>query len=297
MSSRLARRGLRPMIPLLASVLVLAVSGTTATAQGQSPSGPPASPVDDDTLRMVVLGDSIPFTGFCGECTVGFADLYADELEARAGRPVEVINRSRDDSAGMAQIKTQVTEERLLRDQIAAADVVLVSVGYNNVMPDASTGVGCLGDMGDSIESYLTWLLETTPECRQAGRDVYAADYDTIFSTIRELRGGAPTVLAALNVHDGNKGNPEITAAKVSADVLADVDALLPDIYDAWNTMLCDRAVQGGFACVDVYHAFNGPTGNEPSTAWTVDGAHPSPAGIDLIAGLLAELDISPITE
>ena len=90
---------------------------------------------------MVVIGASMPFTAFCGDCTAGFADTYAADLGMRTGRPVEVINRSRDDSAGMLQIRTQVTEDQGLRDQIAAADVVIVSVGFNNVMPDSSTGV------------------------------------------------------------------------------------------------------------------------------------------------------------
>ena len=244
---------------------------------------------------MVVIGDSMPFTAFCGDCTAGFADTYAADLGMRTGRPVEVINRSRDDSAGMLQIRTQVTEDQGLRDQIAAADVVIVSVGFNNVMPDSSTGVGCLGDMGTTTASYVAWALATTPECRQAGRDAYAADYDVIFSTISDLRAGAPTVLAALNVHDGNKGNPDLHADEVPQDIQDQAERFLTGLYDDWNAMLCDRATHAGFACVDVYHAFNGPSGEEPSGSWTVDGAHPSQAGNDLIAGLLAELDISAI--
>jgi hypothetical protein len=41
----------------------------------------------------------------------------------------------------------------------------------------------------------------------------------------------------------------------------------------------------------------NGPKGEEPSSAWTVDGAHPSQVGNDLIARLLAKLDITPIPD
>ncbi len=294
MSSRPVRRVLRPMILLLAGTLALAVSPSTVAAASPSPAAPSSAQA---LLRMVVIGDSMPFTAFCGECTTGFADEYAADLEARTGRPVEVINRSRDDSAGMHQIRTQVNEDESLRDQVANADVVIVSVGFNNVMPDSSTGIGCLGDMGATAASYMAWALATTPECRQAGRDSYASDYDVIFSTIKELRAGAPTLLAVLNVHDGNKGNPEVHADSVPQAIQDEAEQWLTRLYDDWNAMLCDRATHAGFACVDVYHAFNGPTGEEPSTVWTVDGAHPSQAGNDLIAKLLGELDITTITE
>jgi lysophospholipase L1-like esterase len=268
---------------------------TPAATAAPSPSPAATFSSAADALHMVVIGDSIPFTAFCGACTAGFTDEYAADLEARTGRPVEVINRSRDDSAGMLQIRTQVTDDRTLRDQIAAADVVIVSVGFNNVLPDAASGIGCLGDMGDSVESYTMWLLATTPECRQVARDAYAADYDVIFSTITDLRAGAPTLYAALNVHDGNKGDPALHADTVPKAIQDQAESLLTSLYDDWNAMLCDRASQAGFTCVDVYHAFNGPTGEQPSGDWTVDGAHPSQAGNDLIAKLLGKLYITTI--
>ena len=80
-------------------------------------------------------------------------------------------------------------------------------------------------------------------------------------------------------------------------DIQDKAERFLTGLYDDWNAMLCDRATHAGFACVDVYHAFNGPSGEQPSGSWTVDGAHPSQAGNDLIAGLLAELDISTIDQ
>ena len=194
------------------------------------------------------------------------------------------------------KIQTQVTEDESLRNEIEGADVVIVSVGFNNVLPDPATGIGCLGDGGDTVESYTLWLLATTAECRQSGRDTYAEAYDDIFSTITELRGGAPTSFIALNVHDGNKNNSDVAAADLPEATKESVEQLFVPIYDDWNAMLCDRAARAGFACVDVYHAFNGPTGENPSGSWTVDGAHPSQAGNRLIADLLAQLDVAPIT-
>ncbi len=270
-----------------AAILAVGLLGASAGAV-MAQAGEPA-----DALEVVVIGDSIPFAAFCPGCT-GFVDLYARDLESRTGRPVEVINLSRDDSAGLREIRDQVAADLGLRDAVTGADIVLVSVGYNNALPDPYTGVGCSGGF-DSAKAYAEWMLATTPECRKEGLDVWAADYDTIFSEISSLRGDDPTVLAALNVHNGNKGNWDIHNSGLEQAMVDDWEEWVTLVYDDWNAMLCDRAAAAGFTCVDVYHAFNGPTGEETSEAWTVDGAHPSQEGSQLIADLLAGLDVSAI--
>ena len=91
---------------------------------------------------MVVIGDSIPFGDhFCPGCTA-FPAQYAKDLETRLGRPVVLRNRSRDDGAQMDQIEPQVKDSPALRAELAAADVVLVSVGFNNLLPDPATWPG-----------------------------------------------------------------------------------------------------------------------------------------------------------
>ncbi len=249
----------------------------------------------ENAVQLVVIGDSIPFAAFCSGCT-GFVDQYAAELEARAGRPVTVANRSRDDSAGLTEIKQQVTEDEALRDEIAAADVVLVSVGFNNALP--SSGIlACSGSSGAGAAGYIDWALsEGTPECVQAGVDWFARDYDAIFSTITDLLKGKPTLVAALNVHDGNLGGADFARADVPQEAKDRFEHWIVDAYDRWNAMLCAQAKSHGVACVDLYHAFNGPAGDQPSGANTVDGAHPSQAGNDLVADLLAKLDTSAAT-
>lgn len=272
-----------------------AAPGPSPTTSAVVPTPTPEVTIDPDTVHMVVIGDSIPFARhFCSGCT-SFATVYARDLQAQFGHPVAVVNRSRDDSAGMQQIEDQVTKEVRLREQIAAAEIVIVSVGFNNVMPDPATGVGCPGDEVMAIEAYVTWLLAAKESCLQAGLDAYAAQYDRIFSAITALRAGEPTVYAAINVHDGNLDSPDFTEATVTDAKQAAVHDWLVAWYDRWNEMLCRKAVEHGFACIDDYHAFNGPNG-EIRSQYTVDGAHPSQAGHDLIASLLAELDTSSIT-
>ena len=61
--------------------------------------------------------------------------------------------------------------------------------------------------------------------------------------------------------------------------------------------MLCDAAGRHQFTCVDVFHAMNGPAGTGVLGELSVDGAHPSQAGHDLIAGLLADVDTTPLND
>jgi hypothetical protein len=200
-----------------------------------------------NALHLVVIGDSIGHADFCPECT-GWVELYAKQLEASLGRPVVVANRSRNDSAGIPQIKTQVADDESLRKEIAEADVVVVSVGFNSAMPDPATGTGCTGDIGTTDASYAAWLLTTNDTCLQAGIDAWTSDYDDIFSTIVGLRPDAPTLRVALNVYDGNID--WIQHADVPQDQVALIEDWLTKFYDRWNAMHCDRAEAAGLAVV-----------------------------------------------
>jgi len=245
-------------------------------------------------IHLVVIGDSIPRADMCPQCT-GFVALYAKHLETALARPVIVQNHARNDSAGMMQIKRQLADDAALRDEIAAGEIVLVSVGYNNVFPDPATGVGCSGDAGTTDASAVAWALQTKADCLAAGIKTWAAVYDDIFSTIVSLRPDKPTMRIALNAYNGNID--WIRHADVPKDVKPAMERWLVAAYDRWNPMECDRASAAGFTCVDIYHAFSGPNGNDSIAALTIDGTHPNQAGSDLIAGMLAKLDTSAIAK
>lgn len=266
---------------------------------------PSASPAGE-TLHIVAIGDSIPFAAFCPGCT-GFVDLYARSLKQTTGRPVQVTNRSRDDSAGLLEIETQVTAEATLRDQLAAADVVIVSIGANNALPDAVTHAtlathygrdwGCVGNMGDTIASYTAWLLATTPACRQTTRDSYAFLYDEIFKAIVDLRAGKPTQLAVVNTYNANFRSADFLGASLPQATQDKLWPLMTGIYDRWNEMECKSATGHGFVCVDLYHAFNGPKGDQAIGTLSVDGSHPSQKGNDVIAQMLVALGTASIAQ
>ena len=173
--------------------------------------------------------------------------------------------------------------------------MVILSVGSNDVLPDADAGRVCDGDAGASVAAYIAWALATTPECRDTTRMARVEMYDTILSTIGDLRDQAPTKAIALNVYDRHLQGPDLLAAGLSDKTLDTLWPWMTQLYDDWNRMLCAKATTHFFDCVDLYHAFNGPAGDLPSGDLLGDGAHPSQAGHDLIADLLAELDLAVI--
>lgn len=278
---------------------VASIIATTAALAGIMLTAPDPTIAARDSvgaLRIVVVGDSVPFAAFCPGCT-GFVDQYAHELEARLARPVEIANRSRDDSAGLLEIRTHVTRDASLRAEIAAADIVILSVGFNNALPDPTTGFGCRGSIGTTVEGYIAWALRAKTTCLRAGVVAYAKVYAGILATITKVRAGKPGLLVALNVYDANLGNSDFLAANVSRPKLQKLGRWIVRAYDRWNAMTCREAKGHGVACVDLYHAFNGPTGKLPlaGTGLLVDGAHPSQAGNDRIAALLAQLDTAAV--
>ena len=63
-------------------------------------------------------------------------------------------------------------------DTIAAADIVLVTVGGNQALPDPETGIGC-----------TTWFLKAQGPCLEEGVATYGDLYDQVFAGVKALRG------------------------------------------------------------------------------------------------------------
>jgi lysophospholipase L1-like esterase len=238
-----------------------------------------------EKVKVVVIGDSLinPDHG-CPGCT-GFVEQFTDHVASvlRAEADYETVP-----SSGVPDAVEVVSKLGPEADKIAAADVVVVQVGFNNALPDPETGIGC-----------KTWLLDTEPECLAQGVKTYGGLYDQVFAGVKALRGTKPTVYLATTTIDGN-----IAPAEAFPDGLLAQDRSKEkelklwavDAYDRWNAMLTDRAAAAGFQVVDLYHALNGPDGTQTTyPTYTDDGAHPNQAGHDLIAAKLAEATLSAI--
>ncbi len=240
-----------------------------------------------DTVQVVVIGDSLinPKNG-CPEGCTGFAEQFTDHVASVVGTPAEYQTVP---AGGVPEAVEAVSETGTESSTLAAADVVVVEVGFNNALPDPGTGIGC-----------GTWFLDTEPGCLAEGVATYGDLYDEVFSGLKSLRGDRPTVYIATTTINGN-----ITPAESFPDGLLALDPTREpemrqwavDAYNRWDTMLTERARAAGFQIVDLYHAMNGPDGTKTNwPEYTDDGAHPNRAGHDLIASLLARADLSAIS-
>lgn len=250
---------------------------------------------DDDSVEapssvdVVVIGDSlINPSGVCPGCK-GFVKQYASDLEAGVGVPVTHHTVPAGNVPDAQQI---VAEDEAARSLIAEAEVVVLQVGGNNALPDPDTGIGCAGSLGGG---YVSWLRTTEQGCLVEGVATYGQLYDEILADIKELRGEQPTVFILTNSINGNI-DPSDSQGLLSVVTESDLDEVRSwtvAAYDRWNDMLADRAEAAGFVYVDLYHEFNGADGSRPSGELSIDGAHPSQLGNDLIASKLAEVELS----
>ena len=266
------------------------ISTSTASSTSSS-SAATASAVPAGALSLVVVGDSIPLADPCPTCQ-HFPDTFATAVAKRSGHPVVVTNRARGDAAGVAQIAEQVTSDNELRSQLARADVVVLSVGFNNALPDLENQppgglpAGCDKVAPGVSDAVIGHIVATTPACNVKTAAAFAPLYDSILDAMAGQRGGKPTTFLVLNAYDGNISNTDIKAA-LDPKTFAATEKVIVSAYDAWNQMLCGRVTAHHMTCVDVYHSFNGSHGDQPAFPLTVDGAHPNQKGNDVIADLL----------
>ena len=263
----------------VAAALVLTLTGCgEATGTGVD--------AESDSLQVVIIGDSLinPDDG-CPQGCLGFGEQFTDRVASQLGTEAELQTVV---AMGVPDAVEVVSKPGMEADKIAAADVVVVEVGFNNALPDPETGIGC-----------STWFLDTAPECLEQGVETYGELYDQVFAGVKALRGDRPTVYVATTTINGN-----IVPADAFPDGLLALDAQrtgelkawVVAAYDRWNTMLTERATAAGFQVIDLYHAFNGVDGTRSGyPEFTDDGAHPNQAGNDLIASKLAEVDLSTI--
>jgi len=259
------------------AVGVSAVAGSAAPESSRSAStGPSAG------LSMVVIGDSIPFNSpqDCPGCT-GFVDRYAAAAQKATHRRVTVRNLSQHNGLTLPGLLEELDS---FRAQLSAADIIVIGIAHNSneLASDTPCGAPITSDQ-------LPDWRQMTPACSRASAEKYRPKYDQLFSTVAAWRSGAPTILRTINRYDDFRGAPTIT---LTADQQATVTAFLK----TWDDMVCASAINAKFLCADIYRAFNGPAGDNPSgDLLGSDYTHPSDKGNELIAKTLIDEGFSPL--
>jgi lysophospholipase L1-like esterase len=259
------------------AILVLMVTCMLLAGCDSSGSSAPSSASSKPTLHLVALGDSIPFgQHFCGDCAT-FIDLYAANLERQNGARVTTQNLSQDTEITSRDLAREIGTDASMRNAVADADVVTVSVGHNDTPWNTGTDP-CDGHKGYPNAGWATYhgtcLAKTVAH--------YGRNLATVLAGITTLRAGKPTLILVTNDYDDIIGDPAVPAS---------VDPIVIRVVTDFARTTCRIAAQHQAMCIDTYHAFNGPAGKDAATRLLEsDHTHPNEAGHQLIAHLLAQV-------
>jgi lysophospholipase L1-like esterase len=219
-------------------------------------------------------------TDVCPGCR-GFVDRYADAIQDATGRPVDVDNQSQHNGLTLPGLLDELDR---FGDRLSNADIIVVGIAHNS--SELASDTPC----GGTIDAHnLPDWSKMDEACAVASAERYRPQYDSLYSQIAGLRAGKPTILRTINRYNDLNGWPEVNIGPAEAQKTK-------VILDQWNTMLCTTAANNGFACADIYTAFNGPDGLTPSGDLLAhDYTHPSDKGNELIAKVLADLGFEPL--
>lgn len=279
----------RAFTALIAVALMVTVSAFAEAAHGQPPnegasttaatttttSPPPttaatASGGISRSITVVGIGDSVT-SGYNCDCEA-FVGLYATQLAAQDDVATTSVNLGVPGWTS-SQLLAAMTKPGAFRNQVAKADILLVTIGANDLTPLESRGpAGC------PATCY-------TPLIDNAGHNV-----ELIVDAARAANPAhPPTVLVTdyWNVfQDGDVGTAENGVAFQSwSDVLTRAE----------STQICQGAQSADATCVSLYAPFKGNGSINPTSLLAADGDHPNAAGHQLIASTLLAATPQPL--
>jgi len=232
-----------------AGVIALCCVATACSTSASAPAHPRGK-------SIVALGDSVPRGTNC-DCRP-YPPLSADKLTASSGQTVTATN---DSVAGAttSYVLDQLTSDSDVREHVAAADVVEVEIGANDIAHTTKCGseVACYTPKVPAIEQNLAEIVHHVHELAP-GRHVLVVllDYWSVWL------GGK---------YAQSKGPEYVAAAE--------------EMTDKVNTVIKSTAAKTGSAYVDLRAAFKGPDYAYDETRYlSDDGDHPNAAGHEQIA-------------
>jgi lysophospholipase L1-like esterase len=160
------------------------------------------------------------------------------------------------------------------REVVAAADIVLVSVGGNDSDPFAVYPPGtCTGR-----QSGAACLAAYAPD--------FADNYEAILTEIDSLRGGRPTALRVTSADNPFVGWSEAPDKGFGV-------RFYRQVAEAETAAACGAGTRHHGQCVDYLHVFGGRDGTQdPAPYLADDHAHPGDRGIAAIADLLVGIGV-----
>jgi lysophospholipase L1-like esterase len=225
----------------------------------------------EEPWDVVALGDSFIAGSGAGGPQRGLAGAYARLLGDQLG--VETVLHAYVETGTVADVNGKLVARRDLQEDLAGAEVVIVWLGYHNVL-DVLWGESCETEWPEPLLTCLTEATATMP-----------ADYDALLGAIAALVSDEAVVMI------GNQalGPPEILE-------WGD-EPFWPELkaaaYDVWAEGIAAAAAAHGAILVDSAPWLTGPEGNQLLRADLLasDGIHFTAAGYAALAELFLEAD------
>jgi lysophospholipase L1-like esterase len=232
--------------------------GATAPAATARASTPRPAP-----LTVVGIGDSVTAGTAC-DCT-DFVHRYAAQIPASAGGAARAVNLGVGGQTS-AELLSEIGSGGAMAQQVAAADVLLVTIGANDLVPlqDTWSSSGCAASC-------------SSPAVLAVGRNITG-----IVDHAKALRGGRPIRILVTDYWNVFEDG-DVASADHGPSYLAWSDGLSRQL----NTALCSAVEGAGATCVDLYAPFKGDGARNPTALLAGDGDHPNAAGHGLIAAAL----------
>ena len=234
----------------------------TASAPRLSMTAPAASAGTGRPITVVGVGDSVTSGQNCSCAT--FVAMYASDLASARGLKTSSVNLG---VSGMTstQLLAKMTAPGPFRDQVAKADILLVTIGANDLVSlegkqPAACPATCYGPLVDSVGGN-TQLIVAAAQAAHPGhpQTILVTDYWNVFQ-------------------DGDVGTSENGGVFQSWS---------DELTRAESNSICTAARGAGASCVGLYAPFKGNGSKNPTALLAADGDHPNAVGHQLLASTL----------
>jgi hypothetical protein len=218
------------------------VSSTTTTSEP-----------DDGSLTFLALGDSWPEGAHCGGCRT-FVGLFADGLAALTGHHIDFVDRTGqaqpffEAGGGSASLLRALQSDQGLRDQVTAADIIVIATGANEIVVAYEPFKA--GTCGGSDNMACFGTLDA----------LWRETFDSILSEIEQLRANEPTAIRLVGAANAFLSEPELTEG-MEPEFATTSGAR---IFEMLRNALCSTALDHGAVCIDVRPILNGPNLDQP---------------------------------
>jgi lysophospholipase L1-like esterase len=283
--TQMKRPGALAVVSGVIALIASCSSGSVDGSGGGTSTAVTSSPSSWSVTRLVVLGDSIALGETCSGCTT-----YPQQVAAAMAKALDVDVETENLSvagAEVADLLKLVRDNSTVRDSIAGADAILMTIGWNDL------AFGRLDDPCGVAPHFpkVAWG-SIDHACIDAATADYRRDLDSVLTEIDTLRSTRPTMLRITTVYNaviGDKVDPTWNSPA----------AIEPSTYavEQMGEAQCEIVEEHGGACADTYHALNGKDGTNSAQPFLnpADATHLAQPGEDAFAGALIALGFSPL--